>query len=110
MREAGVTLQHLKDAMKVLAREGDETVAGLNGMLSDKKINALLDGRDFVRSVAQLGNRLHVLVEPSLDTPSERIAELLSTAGVEAEITISDANLEDVFVAATQFGSGPAGR
>ena len=71
-----------------------------------RRARVLLEDHESVRSIAQLGNRLHLLVAPSLTGPSARIAEALSTAGVEAEVNTTAANLEDVFVAATQHGKG----
>lgn len=57
-----------------------------------------------VRSVAQLGNRLRLLLRP--DGPSQaaalhEIAGVLTGAGVDATVSKTDAGLEDVFVAAT---------
>ena len=54
-----------------------------------------------VRSLAQLGMRLHVLVDRSLTDATDRVKQTLSKAGIEAEVQATQANLEDVFVAAT---------
>jgi ABC-2 type transport system ATP-binding protein len=54
-----------------------------------------------VRSLAQLGMRLHVLVDRSLANAADRVTQTLSNAGIEAEVQATGANLEDVFVAAT---------
>lgn len=62
-----------------------------------------LDGRAFVRSVAQLGNRLHALLDRDLLEPEQRVRELLAAATVEAKVERVRASLEDVFVAATAF-------
>jgi ABC-2 type transport system ATP-binding protein len=55
-----------------------------------------------VRSVAQLGTRLHAQLERSLDAPAEHISAALRDAGIEAVVHVVRANLEDVFVAATR--------
>ncbi len=53
-----------------------------------------------VISVAQVGRRLRVMVQRSIEDPVAHVAALLHTVG-RAEITPADANLEDVFVAFT---------
>ena len=57
-----------------------------------------------VRSLAQLGLRLHVLVERSVSDAEGRVRQMLQVAGIEAEVEATRANLEDVFVAATLPG------
>ena len=54
-----------------------------------------------VKSLAQLGLRLHVLVERGVADAAGRVRQTLKGAGVEAEVEATRANLEDVFVAAT---------
>jgi ABC-2 type transport system ATP-binding protein len=54
-----------------------------------------------VRSLAQLGLRLHVLLDQGLQDPAETVRTALATAGVPAEVAVTRASLEDVFVAAT---------
>jgi ABC-2 type transport system ATP-binding protein len=63
---------------------------------------AVLDEIDGVLSVAQLGTRLHALVERALPEPDQTVRAALERAGVEAAVAITPANLEDVFVAATR--------
>jgi ABC-2 type transport system ATP-binding protein len=63
---------------------------------------ALLAEIDGVLSVAQLGTRLHALVELSLEDPEGTVSAALERAGVEAAVGLTPANLEDVFVAATR--------
>jgi ABC-2 type transport system ATP-binding protein len=58
-----------------------------------------------VMHVAQLGTRLHALVDPSLQNPEGALNEMLTNAGVSASLRPVGANLEDVFVMST--GSGP---
>jgi ABC-2 type transport system ATP-binding protein len=62
-----------------------------------------LDGQDFVKSVAQLGNRLHALLSKERAEPEESIRALLAKQHVEGKVERVRASLEDVFVAATQF-------
>jgi ABC-2 type transport system ATP-binding protein len=54
-----------------------------------------------VRSLAQLGLRLHVLVDRGVSNAVARVKDTLSHAGIEAEVQATRANLEDVFVSAT---------
>ena len=64
-----------------------------------------LDGQDFIKSVAQLGTRLHALLAPDLADPESRVRSLLQERSVQATVEHVHASLEDVFVAATGFGS-----
>jgi ABC-2 type transport system ATP-binding protein len=57
-----------------------------------------------VLSVAQLGTRLHVLLDPATSEPAARTMQRLSAASVAARTELVRASLEDVFVAATGFG------
>ena len=54
-----------------------------------------------VLSVAQIGNVLRVLLAENGDAAA-RIAQGLRSAGIEAGVSASQANLEDVFVSATR--------
>lgn len=56
-----------------------------------------------VRSVAQLGNRLHVLVHRDAADPEGRLASCLAGYCADARVERVGATLEDVFVAATQL-------
>jgi ABC-2 type transport system ATP-binding protein len=58
-----------------------------------------------VRSLAQLGLRLHVLIDKDVPDAVERVRKALRTDGVGAEVEATRANLEDVFVAATLPGN-----
>ena len=62
-----------------------------------------LDGQDFVKSVAQLGNRLHALLAQDRSDPEGSIRKLLEQHGVQGKVERVHASLEDVFVAATRF-------
>lgn len=55
-----------------------------------------------VQSVTQLGMRLRVLVDRGLADPAAHVRSALRTAGVSAKVRLTDASLEDVFVAATR--------
>jgi ABC-2 type transport system ATP-binding protein len=54
-----------------------------------------------VRSMAQLGLRLHVLVDRGVADAVVRVKQALARAGIEADVQATRANLEDVFVSAT---------
>lgn len=62
-----------------------------------------LDGQSLVKSVAQLGTRLHALLDPSAPDAVARVHELLRAKGIDARVDTVRASLEDVFVAATGF-------
>jgi ABC-2 type transport system ATP-binding protein len=64
-----------------------------------------LDGQDYVKSVAQLGNRLHALLDPQRTDPEVSIRALLEKQGVDGKVERVRASLEDVFVAATGFNA-----
>ncbi|MFN8543220.1 MAG: ABC transporter ATP-binding protein [Candidatus Binatia bacterium] len=63
---------------------------------------AVLDTIPAVRSVAQLGMHLHALVDPDFPAAAEAVGRALDAAGVRSSVTVTDASLEDVFVAATR--------
>ena len=69
---------------------------------------AALHGLDSLRSLAQLGLRLHALL--ALEEPDAvgRIEGLLGGRGVQAVVRRAAASLEDVFVGATLPGVGRA--
>jgi ABC-2 type transport system ATP-binding protein len=77
----------------VVEVEAEDTVAARRALLEDEA----------VLSVAQLGTRLHVLLDQKTQDAAGRCAERLRQAGVEAHTSVVDASLEDVFVAATGF-------
>jgi ABC-2 type transport system ATP-binding protein len=83
----------------VIEIEADETAPARAALVADAA----------VRSVAQLGTRLHALLDPSVENPTERVSERLRAASVGAHVTQVHASLEDVFVAATGFGRPAAG-
>jgi ABC-2 type transport system ATP-binding protein len=55
-----------------------------------------------VIDVAQLGARLHALVELSIDSPVEHLQKILAAANLPAQSKLIRPNLEDVFVMATR--------
>lgn len=79
------------DAQVVLARVDQPRRAG-----------KLLHAQDWVRSVAQIGNELRVLIAKDLPQAEQATARLLRDAGFDiADCRQVNASLEDVFVAAT---------
>jgi ABC-2 type transport system ATP-binding protein len=66
-------------------------------------VRATLQALDGIRSMAQLGARLHVLMRRELQRPEESVTQALHAAGVAARVERVSASLEDVFVAATGF-------
>ena len=57
---------------------------------------------EHLRSVAQLGARLHLLVARELADAEAVVQRMLRDAGVEARVTRTTPSLEDVFVVATR--------
>jgi ABC-2 type transport system ATP-binding protein len=66
-----------------------------------RQIRSLLRRSGRVLSVAQLGRRLRVLVDPDVSDPVDYLLGLTREAGIEAEAETATASLEDVFVVAT---------
>jgi ABC-2 type transport system ATP-binding protein len=64
-----------------------------------------LHGQPLVKSVAQLGTRLHALLDPAATDAVYMIEQLLRAKNIEARVDVVRASLEDVFVAATGFNS-----
>jgi ABC-2 type transport system ATP-binding protein len=64
-------------------------------------IRRVLREQPEVVSVAQLGLRLHVLVDRAVTDPVALVRGALARRNVAAEVAATRANLEDVFVAAT---------
>jgi ABC-2 type transport system ATP-binding protein len=63
---------------------------------------AALDRIAGVQSVAQLGTRLHALLDRELAEPVAAVEHALAEAGVEGNVRRVGASLEDVFVAVTR--------
>ncbi len=68
-----------------------------------RRAAALLKDQPYVKSVTQIGTRLHALLDKDMRGGTKRVAELLKGAGLEAQVRETPANLEDVFVATTGF-------
>ncbi len=66
-----------------------------------RQAQKVLVGLPGVLSVAQIGNVLRVLLAEN-GHAADRVAKALRAAGIEAEVSASTANLEDVFVSATR--------
>jgi len=88
-------------APAVLMREIDAAVLEIEGSDLRAARDVLAHLRE-VQSVAQLGQRLHALVDRDVAAPEAQIARALEAAGVEAQVALARASLEDVFVAATR--------
>jgi len=70
---------------------------------------AALERLPAVKSVAQLGTRLHALVDRGLADPAAELARTLERAQVRGRVARARASLEDVFVAATLHAPEPRG-
>jgi len=70
---------------------------------------AALRELDSLRSLAQLGLRLHALLAPEETDAVARVERLLAAHGVRASVRRAAASLEDVFVGATLGGAGERG-
>jgi ABC-2 type transport system ATP-binding protein len=73
-------------------------------------VRRAFEGRAEVHSVAQLGLKLHLLVDRQVADPAAWARSVLSESGVEAHVEQTRANLEDVFVAATSVPLEPRTR
>ncbi len=78
----------------------DATVIEITGA-DLKSLRETLSGLRGVWNLTQLGSRLHALLDPGTDRPVERVQGALANAGLQANVSIAEAGLEDVFVAAT---------
>ncbi len=73
-----------------------------------QQVHDSLEQKPGIVSVTQLGLRIRVLVEKTIDQPAEYARSLLSTAGITAQINPTRPSLEDVFVANTGINRKPA--
>lgn len=87
-------------APKRLMRDIDATVLEVETQ-RPREARRVLEAQPTVRSVAQIGTRLHALLRRDLVEPEARVREWLSAAGLPGEVERVSANLEDVFVAST---------
>jgi ABC-2 type transport system ATP-binding protein len=92
-------------APKELARGIDATVIEIEAadLLAARRALARVPQ---VRSVAQLGHRLHVLLSRDAPEPERQIADALAPDCPDARVERVGASLEDVFVAATRLRRG----
>ena len=67
-----------------------------------REARGVLDGIPSVLSVAQLGTRLHALLDRTEEEPEVRVHDALARAAVPASVELTRASLEDVFVDATR--------
>ena len=90
-----------------LARDIDATVIEIEAddLLAARRALSTLPE---VRSVAQLGHRLHVLLSSDTPEPERRLAQALAPHCPDARVERVGASLEDVFVAATRLRDGAA--
>ena len=68
-----------------------------------QKASVALRQEPYVKSVTQLGTRLHALLKRETPSPLKKVAAALRQAEIQAEVKPISANLEDVFVTATSF-------
>ena len=95
---------------KALARDIDATVIEIEcaDLTAVRRVLATVPA---VRSIAQLGNRLHVLVHRDAMHPEQELRASLAGHCADARVEQVGATLEDVFVAATLLRKpGPAER
>jgi len=91
---------------KQLARDIDATVIEIE-CADLTAVRRVLSAVPAVRSIAQLGNRLHVLVHRDAVDPEGELRRLLATGCADAGVERVGATLEDVFVAATLLRTKP---
>jgi ABC-2 type transport system ATP-binding protein len=93
---------------KQLARDIDATVLEIESadLVAARRALAAMPA---VRSVAQLGNRLRVLVHRDAPDPERELRAALAAHCPDAGVERVGASLEDVFVAATRLRDGAAG-
>jgi ABC-2 type transport system ATP-binding protein len=98
-----------------LAAEGtpQDLMQGIDALVLEidpedpRKASDLLRRQPYVKSVTQIGNHLHALLDKGSRDGAKQVQALLKKEGLKAEVKETHADLEDVFVAAT--GSGEAG-
>lgn len=95
------------DSGRVVAEgEPQELAASVDAVVLEVRTDnplrsrSVLADQENVLSVTQLGSRLRVTVPSVLDDGSVWLRDKLAAQSIEAEVEITSANLEDVFVAA----------
>lgn len=89
----------LEGSPQRLMREIGAHVVEISNANTRSAREAIVDS-DSVWHVAQLGTRLHALIDSAIADPVAKVAELLGSTG-DIQLNLIDANLEDVFVMAT---------
>jgi ABC-2 type transport system ATP-binding protein len=84
-----------------LMRDVGATVIEIESARSRAVREVIIDRPD-VWHVAQLGNRLHALVDPALTDPEGALFGAVKAVDADAGVRLIGANLEDVFVMATE--------
>ena len=85
-----------------LARDIDARIVVIESP-QPRRVRNILHDQDFVLSSAQIGTTLRVLVRKDLEKPERLIAAAIEAAGLHAaRCALTEANLEDVFVASTR--------
>jgi ABC-2 type transport system ATP-binding protein len=92
-------------APKALMRDIDATVLEVETE-RPREARQALERQAAVRSVAQIGTRLHALLARDLPEPEAKVGSWLHEAGLTGHVERVGATLEDVFVAATNSRSG----
>jgi ABC-2 type transport system ATP-binding protein len=95
-------------APKALMRDIDALVLEIETE-RPREARQQLERQAAVRSVAQIGTRLHALIAHDLAEPEAKVAVWLREAGLEGKVERVGATLEDVFVAATNRSIGGDG-
>lgn len=69
-----------------------------------QNVHDTLQNKPSIASVTQLGQRIRVLVEKTIDDPPHYVRSLLNKAGIAADAQLVRPSLEDVFVSSTRRG------
>jgi len=72
-------------------------------VVDSRAARTALENQKAIFSIAQLGERLHVLLDKQTPDPARFVQRLLDGAHIEAKVQQVRANLEDVFVSATSL-------
>ncbi len=89
-----------------------ELTDGINALVIEIETNVpahthqCLKNITWINSIAQLGTRLHVLMDRTIDDPVRKTQSILNENNITANINLIQASLEDVFVSATGFKKG----
>lgn len=67
-----------------------------------QQVHDALQDMPSIASVTQLGQRIRVLVEKTIDDPSHYVQSLLNKTGIAASTELTRPSLEDVFVSSTR--------